>query len=115
MGLISRIVIVRPPCSCVVLERTSRAATWYSGFGGAGGGGVPSGISPRMRAVVGSAKIAVSDSPEAELTSSCECARVAAANRAGMIRNDDFMGRRMMSFLVDGGVQKLARVSRNGL
>jgi hypothetical protein len=54
-----------------------------------------------MRAVVGSARDVGSNSPETEV-SSCEYASAAEASRTGMIRNDDFMGRRMMSFLLDG-------------
>jgi hypothetical protein len=35
-----------------LLSRTSFAGTMNFGFGGSGGGGVPSGMLPRMRAAV---------------------------------------------------------------
>ena len=48
MGLIFLMVIVRPPCSWVVVARMSLGGTTNGGLGGAGGGGVPAGMLPRM-------------------------------------------------------------------
>ena len=53
--MILRMVMLRPPCCWVAVVRMSFAATTKVGLGGCGGGGVPSGKSPRMHAVVGEA------------------------------------------------------------
>ena len=52
-GVISRMMIFRPPWWWVSVCRTSSAGTMNAGFGGSMGGGVPSGILPRTWAVVG--------------------------------------------------------------
>ena len=52
-------VIARPPCRWIVVRWMFFVLTLNLGFGGDGGGGVPSGIFPIIRAVVGSATGAI--------------------------------------------------------
>lgn len=53
MGEIFWTMILRPPCSWIWDSRISSSGIINLGFGGSGGGEVPSGSSPMMRAVVG--------------------------------------------------------------
>ena len=80
----------------------SREAMRNWGLGGAGGGGVPSGISPRMRASEGRGTGA--ESWDARAGSSWDRTNAIAANAASNTSGDVFMGRlvREKSFLVDG-------------
>ena len=65
-----------------------------SGFGGSGGGGVPSGTLPRMRAVFAEG---------AKFSDGWEDADVAAASRTRKAVVNGFMGKDgLVSFLVDG-------------
>ena len=94
MGVIFWMVISRPPCSWVSDSRMSLAGTMNSGFGGSGGGGVPSGISPRIRAVFAGG---------AEFSDDWVDADVAAASMTRKAVVNGFMGKvGLVSFLVDG-------------
>ena len=63
MGEISLTMILRPPCSWIVDSRMSALGMMNPGFAGSGGGGVPSGRSPRTWAVVASGGGAACSSP----------------------------------------------------
>jgi hypothetical protein len=75
----------------VVVARIFLAETTNSGFGGAGGGGVPSGIFPMMRAVVGVMAGAAAGSRESAIGSSWERTNAVAANMAANTNGDVFM------------------------
>ena len=106
MGLISRMVIVRPPCSWAVVAIMSLPGMTNGSLGGSGGGGVPSGIFPMMRAVGGKAT-----------GTSCERTRSEPTRAVMSARGSGFMEAvgSIRSFLVDGELEEPHCDDRNGL
>ena len=117
MGLIRWMVMVRPPCSWLVVSRMSFVGTVNSGFGGEGGRGVPSGIGPRMRAVVGDAAEVMAGSGETFAGWTSEKTGIT-RHKTPKSRGGSIFIRLVgvvRSFLVDGEVRRSLTDDRDGL